>query len=190
MKDTASFRILSRSNDDSDSSTTFTETVSDTFDFHKCQANDDDRASTSGSRSDISFEVPVPGHVNIIKDVTTKRVIALHEGKIILTEPDWRDSFYWACTEVKGWLGFKNTVSGRYLGHNLQGWIVCSANEQKGWEFFLPRVMPNRSYLLSMTHYDELRHLNSKIDKGTVRLTKLEDDETEQKQWQFLKMDI
>ena len=176
--------------DDSDDSTTLTGTASDTFDFHKFQENDGDRASNKTLRSDISFEVPTPGHVYTIKDVATKRVIALHEGKVILSEPNWRDSYYWACTEVKGWFGFKNTVSGNYLGHNLQGWIVCLAKEQKGWEFFLPRVMPDGSYLLNMTHYDELRHVHSTTDNGVVRLTKLKNDESEQIRWEFIRKDL
>ena len=60
----------------------------------------------------------------------------------MLTESNVRDSVYWRCVETKGWLGFQNTVSGKFLGHDAKGKLCCSAERHRSWEYFCVRMRP------------------------------------------------
>jgi hypothetical protein len=132
--------------------------------------------------------VPWPGSTFLIRDVETGYLITLQDGQIILGQPGGRGSIHWQCVETKGWLGFRNTVSGRYLGHDQGGRLRCSAERHQGWENFCVRLRPEGGYVLLMTHFERLRHVGVKVHNGIQRLGKLGDGGSDGIVWEFVKV--
>lgn len=104
---------------------------------------------------DVDFStssMPRPGLTFIIRSVSCGRVITLLDGQIVLTQLGGRGSTHWACVETKGWHGFKNLASGKFLGHSIGGRLQCSAGRHLGWERFHVRQRREGDYVLLMTN--------------------------------------
>lgn len=132
--------------------------------------------------------VPWPGLTLIIRSVSSKHVITLLDGQIALTPPDGRGSIYWECVETKGWLGFRNTVSGRFLGHDRQGRLCCHADRHQGWEYFCVRMRPEGGYVLLLQHWERLWHVGIKAEQGVEKLAKIGDGASGGIVWEFAKV--
>jgi hypothetical protein len=143
----------------------------------------EDLFSSPKSRS----SVPWPGSTFMIRHAATGHIITLHDGRIQLLPLGSRGSIYWACVETKGWLGFKNTITGCFLGHNFHGNLVCVARKHLGWENFEARLRPEGGYVLLMTHFERLWHVGVRMDMGTQRLAKLGDGAADGEVWEFVK---
>lgn len=169
-------------NDDDDDSTIYTattppETVADLL---------DDRHSFGGAESRSSL-VPWPGSTFIIRSVSSGQVIMLLDGQIILTKPGGRGSIKWKCVETKGWLGFKNEVSGKFLGHDKERNLCCNVEQHKGWENFDVRPRPEGGCVLLMTHHERLWHVGMKVEQGVEKLAKIGDGGSGGIVWEFIK---
>lgn len=128
--------------------------------------------------------VPWPGSTYIIVDRAQGRAITMIDGRLSLeSDACATGSATWACVENKGWLGFRNTASGTYMGHDGRKNIYAAKTRHQAWEFIVPRRCPDGGYLLMTTHYDLLlqmsigddgRSLVARADGGTV--------------WEFIKV--
>lgn len=127
-----------------------------------------------------------PDFTYIITD-TSGVAIALRDGKVCLTRPGSRDSgsIHWECVQKDGWLGFRNPISGTYLGHDKAGKLICSATQQKGWEHFCVRAMPGGGYVLLMKHWGELRPVSCILEQGVEALARVENNSTGGLVWRF-----
>ena len=141
----------------------------------------------SGPKPSSSL-VPSPGSTFIIRSVSSGHVITLLGGQIVLTQSGGHGSIYWACVESKGWLGFLNVVSGRFLGHDAKGRLCCSAERHQGWERFCHRTRPEGGCVLLMTHYERLWPVGVKVEEGVERLAKIGDGESSGIVWEFVKV--
>ncbi|KAK3305968.1 uncharacterized protein B0T15DRAFT_215208 [Chaetomium strumarium] len=122
--------------------------------------SDTETIFTEESRSPVTFwdhtairnAVPCPGETFIIVEKASGRAITQINGELQL-EPDTsrRGGFYWACVETEGWLGFYNTASGNFMGHNARGKILATAKHHKAWEYFCARRHPAGGYVLLVT---------------------------------------
>ncbi len=151
----------------------------------------DDVDPFGGARDESScFSwVPWPGSTFIIRSISSGHMITLLDGQIVLNPPGGsRGSHHWACVETKGWLGFQNPVSGRFLGHDARGNLCCSAGRHQGWENFSVRRTPEGGYLLLMTHFERLWHVGVKEDQGVEKLAKLGDGASDGIVWEFIKV--
>ena len=99
-----------RRNDDDDSSTYTIKTPSESV-----AADYLDGRDPLGGAGTCPYLGPWPDSTFIIRSVPSEHVITLQDGKVALTRADGRGSIYWVCVETKGWLGFRNTVSGKFL---------------------------------------------------------------------------
>ncbi|KAH7562522.1 hypothetical protein BM1_02042 [Bipolaris maydis] len=63
--------------------------------------------------------IPWPGRTFIIRSHDTGQVITFLDGEIILDKPGGFGTFRWRCVERRGWLGFRDPVSARYMGVHL-----------------------------------------------------------------------
>lgn len=135
-----------------------------------------------------SASVPWPGSSFIIRSVSTGDVITLLDGQIVLARPGGRGSIHWACVETKGWLGFRNSISGRFLGHDAQGKLCCAAGRQQGWENFCVRLRPEGGYILLMTHFERLWNIGIKVERGVEKLAKIGDPGPDGIVWEFIKV--
>jgi hypothetical protein len=141
-----------------------------------------------GSAEPSSSLVPWPGSTFIIRSVSSRNVITLLDGQIMLTQSGGRGSIHWACVETKGWLGFRNTVSGKMLGHDAKGRLCCSAERHQGWEYFCARMRPRGGCVLLMTHYERLWHVGVKWEPGVEKLAKIGDGASDGIVWEFAKI--
>jgi len=141
-----------------------------------------------GGAEPSSFLVPWPSSTFIIRCVSSGHVITLLDGQIQLTQPGGRGSIHWACTETKGWLGFRNTISGKFLGHDVKGRLCCLAERHQGWEYFCVRMRPEGGCVLLMTHYERLWHVGIKEEQGVEKLAKIGDGGSDGIVWEFVKV--
>lgn len=146
----------------------------------------DDLDPLSGTKPSSS-SVPWPGSTFIIRSVDSGYVITLLDGQIVLEPPGGRGSIHWACVESKGWLGFQNPVSGKFLGHDRNGILYCSAMRHQGWENFCVRMRPEGGYVLLMTHFERLWYVGSKVEHGVEKLAKVENMDNGIV-WEFVKV--
>ena len=147
----------------------------------------DDHGPFKGAEASSAL-VPWPGSVFIIRSVLFGHVLTLRDGQIMLTESNGRDSVYWRCVESKGWLGFQNTVSGKFLGHDAKGKLCCSAERHRSWEYFCVRMRPEGGCVLLMTHYERLWHVGIKEEEGVEKLAKIGEGGADGIVWEFARV--
>jgi hypothetical protein len=169
---------------DPDDSTIYTaetppETVADLLDA-------DDPLGDRGLAS--SSSVPWPGSTFILRSAASGHVVTLLDGQVVLAPPGGRGSIHWDCVEAKGWLGFRNNVSGRSLGHDAAGRLCCSAERHQGWENFCARLRPDGGYVLLMTHYERLWQVGTKVVNGVDMLAKMDLRQPDGIVWEFVKV--
>jgi hypothetical protein len=141
-----------------------------------------------------SSSVPWPGHLYIINSVVTGQVLTLLGGNLVMAKPGGRGSIHWACVEKNGWLGFRNPVSGKFLGHDQEGNLRCSVDQQNNWERFCVRMKPEGGYVLYMTHYNDLWTVGLQEQKVDVKTDKkaaeklAKSEKGEPIVWEFVKV--
>lgn len=143
-----------------------------------------------GASASSSTSVPWPGSTFILRCTNSGRLLTLLDGKIILAKPGSPGSFHWECMEYKGWLAFRSRISGRFLGHNKNGRLVCTSDKQQSWENFTVRPTPQGSYLLFMTHHERLWRVGLRMDGDEEKLFKMKaaDALEAQIEWDFIKV--
>ena len=110
------------------------------------------------------------------------------EAMLTVYRPGGRESIHWKCVQTKGWLGFRNTASGRLLGHDSKGKLRCSAERHQSWENFCVRMTPAGGYILLMTHFERLWHVGTIVDKGQEKLAKIGENMEDAIIWEFVKV--
>ncbi|KAM0417127.1 hypothetical protein ACHAPT_012834 [Fusarium lateritium] len=127
--------------------------------------------------------VPSPNAVFIIRHRDTGKVITLVDGELRLCEGlSARGGFHWHCVEKDRWLGFRNCVSGTYIGHNERKKFIARVPHHKAHEYFTPRPHPQGGYELLMRHNHELWSMAVGEDGNSLVETK-----GEGALWDFLK---
>jgi len=131
-----------------------------------------------------STSTPWPGSTYIIRSTspgTSGHVITLLEGQVVLAKPGGRGSIHWDCVEKDGWLGFKNPVSGKFLGHDEPGRLRCVVDQHRDWEYFCIRMKPGGGFVLLLRHggrAERLWQVGLKVERGRKkeegRLAKIE----------------
>ncbi|RFU33653.1 hypothetical protein B7463_g2661, partial [Scytalidium lignicola] len=134
--------------------------------------------------------VPWPGRTFIIVD-DRNRALTLVDGNLkvedIHTESHG-SGCRWKCVETNGWLGFYNTTSGSYIGHNGHGnrkIFQASVRHHKTWETFCPRRHPDGGYILLVAHHVE-NLWKVRIDEGNKGLFATADGEGTR--WRFIRV--
>ena len=171
-------------NTDTDDSTIYTATTP----LETIAADLLDDHDSSGGAEPGSSSVPWPGSTFIIRSVSSGHVLTLLDGQVVLTQPGGPGSVHWACVETKGWFGFRNPVSGKFLGHNRSGGLCCSADQHQEWEKLCVRARPDGGYVLLMTHRERLQHVGIKLEQGVEKLVKVEDGRSDGVVWEFAKV--
>jgi hypothetical protein len=136
-----------------------------------------------------SFSVPWPDSTFIIRSVASGQVMTLLDGQIVLAPLGGRGSIHWECVENKGWLGFRNLVTGKFLGHNgKRGGLCCSAGHYQDWEKFCVRKRPEGGYIMLMTHWGDLWPVGMKVEQEVETLAKIENRASDGVVWEFIKV--
>lgn len=98
--------------------------------------------------------VPQPGMIYKIHLHGTNKVIALEEGELVLRSEGGRPGggWFWVCTEQAGWLGFRNLVSGTFIGRDGGGGLCAEARYHRDWEYLCIRRDPRGGYQILIKH--------------------------------------
>ncbi|EKD20016.1 uncharacterized protein L3040_002307 [Drepanopeziza brunnea f. sp. 'multigermtubi'] len=140
-------------------------------------------------RCDNNSSVPSPGGTFIIRAVASGKVLTLVNGGVEVASPGPRGSIYWDCEQTKGWLGFRNAVSGNILGHDKHGRLGCQMPAHQHWGNFCVRPAPGGvGYLLLMTHWDSLWCVGFQQHEGREMLAKLGEDMADAVVWDFVRV--
>jgi hypothetical protein len=168
--------------EDSASSTIETDTSSVASDTPTLTAVNADYSSPLTSR----VRVPWAGGIYVIRDRKKRRIITLTDGNLQLEDKvAARGGSYWICVNMNGWLGFRNSVSGMFMGHDGKGKFVCRAVSHKGHESFSPRAHPNGGYWLMTLHGNHTVWRAMGIGENGKELVVLDEYGTE---WEFVKV--
>lgn len=117
--------------------------------------------------------VPGPGKTYKIHLKNTGKVITLTEGRVVLQSPAEAQrgrGYYWACVETGNWLGFRNHVSGTFLGHDARSGLCAHATHHKFYESFCVRHHRDGGYLLLVRYQQdgEMRQVGCTPDGKTL----------------------
>lgn len=132
--------------------------------------------------------VPGPGKTYKIHLKNTNKVIAMTDGEVTLKSPAEGQpggGWTWMCVEKGNWLGFRNQVSGTFLGHDGKSGFHAKFTHHKAHEIFCVRHHRDGGYLLLVKYSwgGEMRQVGSAPDGKT--LIRKEKDGA---QWMFEEM--
>jgi hypothetical protein len=120
---------------------------------------------------DTTCSHPWPGSTYIISRLGDSTVITLVNGNVTLLSPGGppasSGSIYWKCVDINGWLGFRNTVSGGYLGYDDKSMIICRAGSPPESAQFITRPGPSGGFVLLMLRSRGLKPLG--VEDGELR---------------------
>jgi hypothetical protein len=116
--------------------------------------------STIGDQFDnLGVTCPWPGQTFVIRDHLTKRIITLEGGNLVLraNEISSDRASHWHCEQSKSlWLGFRNAVSGTYIGRDGNDKIAAIVKEHLQRESFCTRQLQTGEHVLLVKNLDGL----------------------------------
>lgn len=113
--------------------------------------DDNDDTSYPGS-----YLVPKPGSTFIIRSVSSRDIITLLKGRVVLEPPGSLGSPHWECVETGGWLGFRNVASDGLLVRDQHRELCCIAKYHLECEQFHIGSRSEGGYVLLMIQNGEL----------------------------------
>jgi hypothetical protein len=137
---------------------------------------------------DPSRSVPSHGFTFIIRSVSSGHVITLLDGQVMLAPPGDRGSIHWACVETEGWLGFRNRISNKFLCHDWNGRLKCSAEQRDKWRHFSVTPVPNGGYIMQMLDWWTLRPIVINAENGLRKLGRTGNKLSDGIAWEFVKI--
>ncbi|KAI1735111.1 hypothetical protein F4680DRAFT_453202 [Xylaria scruposa] len=146
--------------------------------------------SSTFTLGNVVTSVPEPGNTYKIVEVDSERTIALVRGRLTLvSDAGTRGGWQWDCEEhPDGWIGFRDAVSGRYLGHDNKGGYIAQAGKLDAWESFVLRPRAAGGYNLYMKFGHKLKLMGvSENDGPTPKLVDAKSFE-EAARWEFYKV--
>ncbi|KAI1158284.1 hypothetical protein F5B18DRAFT_101354 [Nemania serpens] len=91
---------------------------------------------------------PTPGRTYMIRHLGLGKTVSVKGGHLSLEHYDPHAGCYWNCVENRGWLGFSETVSGKYLGRNEKRAFSATVNAHSLWGSFVVTGHENGGYYL------------------------------------------
>lgn len=122
----------------------------------------------------VTEAVPGPDEIFVIRNRENGMAIALVDGQLQLCEGVTAPGgSHWRCVEKEGWLGFRNCVSGTYIGHDGEKKFIAKVSHHYPHEYFCVRPHPQKGgYELLMRHGNELWRMNVGSDGKSLVETK------------------
>ncbi len=137
--------------------------------------------------------VPWPGRAYMIRHRASDWVLARENGRLVLKRAmDLAGcGWHWACVENEdGWLGFRETSSGVYLGRDDRGGFRAAATEHRTRQCFDLRGHPEGGYqLLSIRWWTRMRMAADVTTQNVVEISGSGDESVEAALWDFVKIE-
>ncbi|KAJ2989681.1 hypothetical protein NUW58_g3349 [Xylaria curta] len=148
--------------------------------------------STSASTIDSSLtSVPEPGRIYMIREKTSGEILTHANGvPTVLLGAGTRGGWQWKCEEhPDGYLGFRDVVSGRYLGRGNKEVYVVEAKKLDARESFVLRPRDPEGYNLCAKDGHKLKPMGITARSGIE--TRLIDalNYKEAARWVFIKVE-
>lgn len=135
--------------------------------------------------------VPEAGGIYMIRDLDSGKAITMACGLLtIVPDAGTRGGWQWECEEVRdGWIGFRDVVSGRYLGRDNNGGFCAQASKLKGWESFVLRPRQAGGYNLLVKNWSSLTPIS--IVGNDMTWPRLVEDQSPDAaaRWEFVKVE-
>lgn len=117
--------------------------------------------------------MPWSGKIYKIHLRNTDKLITLTEGEVMLQSPAEAQpggGWFWVCEEKGNYLGFRNHVSGNFLGHNGKSGLHARVTHHKAHEFFSVKHHPDGGLLLLVKYPwgEEMRQIGYASDGKTL----------------------
>jgi hypothetical protein len=92
--------------------------------------------------------------------------------------------------ESKGWLGFQNRVSNKFLCHKgSDATLECSADQDGKWRHFTITPVPKGGYIMQMADWWTLRPVVHNYENGLQKLGRTGNKLSEGIVWEFIKIE-
>ena len=172
--------------------------MSDTTDSHTMYTPTTTSEHTlPGTISDYPEEVPaqIPRHgCTYILRATSwddgNSVLTLVDGSVVLVaRGTTHGSIYWECVETQGWFGWRNCSSSRFVCHDGNGRLKCTAGLGSGWRQFTVTPVPKGGYVMQMLDWWTLRPVVVDPERGLRKLGRNGDKLSEGVVWEFIKVE-
>ncbi|KHN99607.1 uncharacterized protein MAM_02460 [Metarhizium album ARSEF 1941] len=112
-------------------------------------ADQDDMLSRIIGASATRDVVPRPNETYVILDRASGAALAICEGELRLERDLTKaGNCYWRSVEKDGWMGFRETQLGRYLGHDFWWKFRADKTEHSDYGYFVPRRLADGGYVL------------------------------------------
>lgn len=131
-------------------------------------------ATMTGSNSIVATilepAVPGPDETFLIRHRETSGTITLIDGQLRLCdELTLQGGFHWRCEEKDGWLGFRNCVSGTYIGYDDKKKFIARVTHHRDHEYFCVRPHARKGgYELLTRHGQKLWRMGVADDGKTL----------------------
>ncbi|KAF4624946.1 hypothetical protein G7Y89_g13225 [Cudoniella acicularis] len=130
-------------------------------------------------------DVPWAGNAYMIRDLHRGRVITLKNDNLcVAATASKMGGWHWVCEEKNGWLGFRNVVSGTFIGHDTRGRFYAKEKHHKSHEWFCARKCLEGGYWLLMCHNGDM--FKKMVIGGENDLVENEQEGTV---WEFVKIE-
>lgn len=134
---------------------------------------------TDGASNDesqiIDDIVPWAGEVFVISEESGDHTITVCNGTLrVCRGLNQFGGFFWECVENNGWLGFRNCISGKYMGRDDAGNFVADAGDHTQHEWICARRHPDGGYVLLVRRGDDLLKMAIGDDGQGLVETRLE----------------
>ncbi|KAJ8131418.1 hypothetical protein O1611_g2212 [Lasiodiplodia mahajangana] len=138
---------------------THTSTASPSNSAHDKESTASPESSSTFTMNNAVASAPEPGETYMIRECSSERALTLVDGKpTVLLNEGTRGGWHWKCEEhPNGWIGFRNAVSGRYLGRDDNGGYMVEATKFDHWESFVLRPREVGGYNLCVRFRDKLK---------------------------------
>ena len=137
---------------------------------------------------DLSSSVPSHNFTFIIRSVSSGHVITLLDEQVVLAPPGSCGSIHWACVKTEGWFSFRNCNSKKFLCHDWNGRLKCSAEQHDRWKNFSITPVPKGGYIMQMLEWWTLRPIVINVEKGLQTLGRTGNKLSDGIVWEFVKI--
>ncbi|KAL6690489.1 hypothetical protein J3F84DRAFT_353388 [Trichoderma pleuroticola] len=115
------------------------------------------------------------------------RIITLLYGDLVLMDEQVPAlGWLWKCVKRLGWYGFRNVVSGSYLGHDGHSKIHAVMSHHEPFEYFMAERHEDGGYVLLTRHGEELWQVA--ISKDGKSLVEKKAEEGAGTAWDFVEV--
>ncbi|PTB40530.1 uncharacterized protein TrAFT101_005711 [Trichoderma asperellum] len=158
-------------------------TMSDTIVIREKETDKDKRNAIALPPSKAVENQPLADKSLMIRTTQEPhRILTLCNGELkFLSKPIPGGGAFWHCVKKDGWYGFRNTVSGAYLGHDTKGKITATKPQHESDEYFIMDRHEKGGYILLMRNDAEL--LQVSISEDGRSLTQQKETGTS---WDFI----